>query len=270
MPDRPSVNRLSRPSAQASRFWGEITVPGIEEDRFDGQSGPSRNVEPGVSQRLTDHRGRLRPGDIETWATQTATTAPIYGRAQRRALKRPGRPPKEHARSETRYMLPVGTTPPPDATTVESQILHALQALEQATERQVLELIARDRWPLAHKAFTQMVASQALVSASRTNRHLNQRRRIESQAVVVLRGVVLKRQVSSSVSASAYIQPEGRPKPVHVVAFGPLGHALWRAEEGSFIEVRGRWLSSGRRPYFRISDFAVRAASGAVEDWSPG
>jgi hypothetical protein len=167
-------------------------------------------------------------------------------------------------------MLPVGATLPPDATTIEREILHALNALQQATERQVLELVARDRWPLAHKAFMQMVASQAIVSTSPTNRHLGQRRKLESQAIVVLRGIVLKKQVSSRVSASAYLQPEDQSKPVHVVAFGPLGHALWRAEEGSFIEVRGRWLSSGRRPYFRISDFAVRAANGAVEDWSHG
>lgn len=185
---------------------------------------------------------------LENVATRTNATGWIYGR-------QPGtrhQPMKQHARSSERYMLPVGAAPPARNARLEDQILCALNELGTATERQVLELIARDRWPLAHKAFMQMVANHAIVSASRTNRHLDQRRRIESQAVVVLRGVVLKRQVSSSVSASAYIQPEGRPKPVHVVAFGPLGHALWRVEEGSFIEVQGRWLSSGRRPYLRV------------------
>lgn len=188
---------------------------------------------------------------LENVATRANATGWIYGR--RSGTRR--QPATKHARSSARYMLPIGVMTHQSSVRLEDQILCALNTLGTATERQALELIARDRWALAHKAFTQMVASGAIVKASRTNRHLGQRRKIESQAIAVVRGTVLKKRVSSSVSASAYIRVEDQPKLVRVVAFGPLGHALWQAGEGSSIEVRGRWLSSGRRPYLRVYGF---------------
>lgn len=244
MPDRPSVNRLSPPSEQASCFWGEITVPGIEEDRFDGQSGPSPNAEPGVSQRLTDHRGRLHPGGIETWATRSNATSWIYGRPSTKSRQ----PPSEHARSSDRYMLPVGATLPPDATTIERQILHALNALQQATERQVLELIARDRWHLAHKAFRQMVVSGTILSARPPGRRSAAKARERQLPVQSLTAIILLVRAVSPVSVTAKVALGGSDRPVRMVAFGGIAHQLLTLSPGRAANLDVRWLrETGRR-----------------------
>lgn len=266
MSSRPSINRLSRPSEQAPRFWGEITVPGVAEDRFDGQSRPDLSPEPGVSQRITDHRGRLHPGDVETWATRSNATSWIYGRPPTKSRQLP----KERARSNDRYILPVGVAPPARGARLEDQIVCAMDTLGTATERQVLELIARDQAPLAHKMFMQMVASGAIVSASRKGTRLNQRRKVESQPLVVLEGILLSKRVASPVSTSAYVRSEPTSRLVKVVAFGSDARRLWHIAQGSALRVHGRWLKTERQPYFRIFDFAGQAADSAVEDRAHG
>ena len=196
---------------------------------------------------------------LENVATRTNATGWIYGRE-------PGtrrQPMKQHARSSERYMLPVGAAPPARNARLEDQILCALNELGTATERQVLKLIARDRWSLAHKAFMQMVASQAIVRASRKGTRLKQRSEVESQPPVVLEGILLAKRGASPVSTSAYVRSEPMSRLVKVVAFGPDGRRLWHIAEGSTVRVHGRWLKTGRQPYFRICAFDQDAAAHA-------
>ena len=196
---------------------------------------------------------------LENVATRANATEWIYGR-------QPGtrrQPMKQHARSSERYMLPVGAAPPARNARLEDQILCALNELGTATERQVLELIARDRWSLAHKAFMQLVASRAIVSASRKGTRLNQRSKVESQPPVVLEGLLLSKRVAGPVSTSAYVRCEPTSRLVKVVAFGPDAGQLWHVAEGSAVRVHGRWLKTGRQPYFRICAFGQDVAAHA-------
>ena len=188
---------------------------------------------------------------LENVATRANATEWVYGR-------QPGtrhQPMKQHARSNARYMLPVGAAPPVRNARLEDQILCALNELGTATERQVLELIARDRWSLAHKAFMQLVASRAIVSASRKGTRLNQRRRVESQPPVVLEGTLIYKRIASPASTCAYVRFDSTSRLVKVVAFGPHARRLWSVSQGSVVKVCGRWLNTSHRPYFRIYAF---------------
>lgn len=251
MSDRPSVNRLSRPSEQVSRFWGEVTVPGIEEDRFDGQSRPDPSPEPGVSQRIVDHRGRLHPGDVEAWATRSNATSWIYKRPSpsRRSsaplyLVRPGLivPSMKKAPTLYRILMNVASSEP-----------FTRKALAQATRAEC----ERRGVPFTHAEFERVwrrCVAKRLILRFSTARTDHKSRTMPSREMLVgnevLRLEVVRRHfvVRPIRGAAVYIWVRDLANAgtkIQAAAYGHEAETLKDCTHGQVIVVRGTRVKDG-------------------------
>jgi hypothetical protein len=163
------------------------------------------------------------------------------------------RPPRRRRRKSARLMLALGLAAPRQrAASLDDQILHAVANLGAATEREILELIARDRWHFAHKTIVRMVQEGILVRDMPSHED-----ELQSEPLVA---TVLAVHVATPVSAVAKVVPESEPVAVRLVAFGAKARDLLALEPHQTAQFAVRWLRRRGRRSAKVLGVATRVS----------